>query len=247
MSISITAGCVLMDVEGTTSSIEFVHQAMFPFAAANAGSFLESDWGSERLEACLELLARDCQAESRREWLGGLDGPAARARVLSAVLAMMARDAKLTGLKQLQGMIWKRGFESGLLTAHVYEDVPGALRAWKEQGIDLRVYSSGSIEAQHLFFGHTSAGNLRPLFSEHYDTTTGGKRETPSYLRIAEDAGQKPGRILFLSDIPEELDAAAAAGMQVVLCCRPGNAPVTAGAYAEIGSFAELAVRPCED
>jgi len=155
----------------------------------------------------------------------------------------MDGDVKATGLKQLQGLIWEAGFTSGELKAHVYDDVPPALSAWNQAGLDLRVYSSGSVQAQKLFFGHTIAGNLLPLFRGHYDTTTGPKKQSSSYTAIAAAFALPPQEILFLSDVPAELEAAKEAGLQTALVLRPGNAAVKPGhGHQEIGSFAEITI-----
>ena len=124
--------------------------------------------------------------------------------------------------------------------AHVYPDVVPALRHWRELGIDLRIFSSGSVTAQRLFFGHTEAGNLLDFFSTHYDTTTGSKRKAESYRQIAADAKVIPADILFASDIPEELSAAADAGFRTVLVVRPENAAVADAGKPRIESFKEL-------
>jgi len=153
---------------------------------------------------------------------------AAQARVRAHVLELMDRDVKATGLKQLQGLIWESGFASGELQAHLYPDVRATLEKWHAAGIDLRIYSSGSIAAQRLFFGHTIEGNLLSLFRGHYDTTTGSKRESTSYQRIAAEFGVPPHEILFLSDVVAELDAARPAGLQTGLVFRPGNPPLPA-------------------
>jgi enolase-phosphatase E1 len=138
----------------------------------------------------------------------------------------MDGDVKATGLKQLQGMIWELGFRSGELVAEVFDDVPEALRRWRASGIDIRIYSSGSIAAQKLFFGHTRCGDLTPLLSGFYDTTTGPKRVSESYVSIAKDWRLMPGEILFVSDVPEELNAAIKAGYQTALAIRPGTAAI---------------------
>jgi len=153
----------------------------------------------------------------------------------------MDGDVKATGLKQLQGLIWRSGFESGELRAHVYDDVPPALEAWRGAGIDVRIYSSGSVAAQVLFFGHTVAGDLRPLLNGHYDTTTGSKQEPASYLQIADAFGLPPAEILFLSDVTAELAAARQAGLQTALCLRPGNAePPADHGFATLRDFGEI-------
>ena len=138
----------------------------------------------------------------------------------------MDGDVKATGLKELQGLIWQEGYAAGRLTSHVYPDVPPALRRWAEQGLDLRIFSSGSVAAQKVFFAHTDAGDLLPLFHGHYDTTTGPKREAESYRRIAADMKLPTSAILFLSDVVQELDAAAEAGCERPWSVRPGNAPI---------------------
>jgi enolase-phosphatase E1 len=161
----------------------------------------------------------------------------------------MDADLKATGLKQLQGLIWHGGFDSGELKAHIYNDVPPALIAWNTAGKDVRIYSSGSVQAQKLFFGHTVAGDLLLLFRGHYDTTIGGKKEAVSYRKIAAEFRLQPAEILFLSDIVAELDAARTAGMQTALVVRPGNATgqTSSGeSHPTIQSFAEVQLTPVE-
>jgi enolase-phosphatase E1 len=139
-------------------------------------------------------------------------------------------------------LIWESGFRTGALQAHVYPDVLPAITAWRHRGIDVRIYSSGSIAAQRLFFGHVAGhGDCLPLFSGHYDTTSGSKRESASYTRIARDWGLPPQQLLFVSDIAAELDAALAAGLQVVASIRPGNAALPeTRTWPSIDSFAQL-------
>jgi len=234
---------ILLDVEGTTSSVSFVYDVMFPFVRRELDRFLAERWGSSDLESALNRLAQDAGAASFQSWCVGLSSEQCRARVRDEVHRLMDSDAKTTGLKQLQGLIWQAGFEGGELKAHVYDDVPDALRAWNEQGRDVRVYSSGSVLAQRLFFGHTTHGNLLDCFQGHYDTTIGPKKEPASYSRIAEDWGLGPHEVLFVSDVVAELDAARTAGMQTALCTRPGNAPVAPGhVHPAIDSLAEVAL-----
>ncbi|MEN0111373.1 MAG: acireductone synthase [Planctomycetota bacterium] len=231
---------VLLDVEGTTSAVSYVYDVMFPFARRNLRAFLAEHGGDAAMDAVKERFAQDTGAASFAEWTAGADDPIAVLR--EEAVRLMDADVKATGLKQLQGLVWQAGFESGELRSHVFPDVPPALRAWRDAGIDLRVYSSGSVHAQRLFFGHTEAGDLTPLFTGHYDTTTGPKREASSYAAIAADWGVPAGEVLFLSDVTEELGAARAAGMQTALVNRPGNAaPTTADPpHAAVESFAEL-------
>lgn len=219
---------VLLDIEGTTSSISFVHDEMFPFARRNLPAYLEQHWGSPRLEQALDLLAQDREYQDRVDWLGdrSIDPTAQRNLVIQSVNQMMDKDLKATGLKQLQGDIWKEGFDHGQLVAHVWPEVAATLRQWKAEGFDLRIYSSGSVAAQKMFFGHTIDGDLLPLFSGHYDTKIGGKKEATSYQAIVSDWGLPADQILFISDVVAELEAAAQAGLHSCLSVRPGNAEV---------------------
>ena len=142
------------------------------------------------------------------------------------VLRLMDGDVKATGLKELQGLIWQQGYDSGRLTSHVYPDVPAALERWAQRGLDVRIYSSGSVGAQKVFFAHTCVGDLLPRLRGHYDTNVGPKREAASYRKIVADMGLSSADVLFLSDVVQELDAAAAAGLRTALVVRPGNQPV---------------------
>lgn len=234
--IQANATHILLDIEGTTSSIRFVTETMFPFVRQQLDNFVDA----KRNDATALLVFDQVREEAKR--LGFKMNPQADPAVdlRDSVLYLMDRDAKLTGLKKLQGMIWEAGFLSGTLVAHVYPDVPDVLRGWKANGKDLRIYSSGSIAAQQLFFGHTIAGNLLPLFSAHYDTTIGGKKDVESYQRILEDIREPPQAVLFISDSVEELDAAAAAGLQVVLSRREENPSPPPHRFSEIRSFAEI-------
>jgi enolase-phosphatase E1 len=212
---------ILLDIEGTTSSISFVYDEMFPFVRRELHTYLAANWGQPELAAACELIARDAGAESLAAW-----PESTSAAVADEVIRLMDADVKATGLKQVQGLIWSAGFESGELQSHFFEDVPPALRAWAASGCDLRIFSSGSVSAQKLFFRHTIVGDLSALLRGYYDTTTGPKKDAASYTAIAGHFELPTGQILFLSDIVDELDAARAAGMQTALCVRPGNAAV---------------------
>lgn len=232
---------VLLDIEGTTSSISFVYDVMFPFARRHLQSYLETSFGGDECRAACEQVARDAGHASLAEWAGGDDAERQRRLVHDEVVRLMDGDVKATGLKQLQGLIWRSGFESGEMQAHVYDDVPPALDAWRKLGCDVRIYSSGSAQAQKLFFGHTVAGNLLDRFRGHYDTTTGPKREAESYRRIAADFSAAPGEILFLSDVVAELNAAREAGLATGLLRRAGNPPPPADhRHVELTDFSEV-------
>ncbi len=235
---------MLLDIEGTTSSVAFVYDVMFPYARRHLARFLAEHWDEPATREACDRIAQDAGAASLTAW-AGRDADGGRQRVIDEVTRLTESDAKVTGLKQLQGLIWEAGFRNGELRGHVYDDVPPALRRWNAAGLDVRIYSSGSIAAQKLFFGHSDAGDLLDQFRGHYDTTTGPKREAASYRAIAEDFGLPAGSILFLSDVVAELDAARAAGMQTALVRRPGNAAVEdAHNHPSIQSFDELHVEP---
>jgi enolase-phosphatase E1 len=236
---------ILLDIEGTTSNLAFVHEVLFPYARQRVAAYLTDHRGSAAVHVALEQLAHDAGTAEFAAWC---PHPAASAEAVAWVAAhvhrLMDADAKQTGLKQLQGLIWEDGYRDGTLRAHVFPEVPACLRAWRAAGLALRIYSSGSVAAQKLFFAHTVAGDLTPLFAGYHDTKVGGKREPASYRAIAAEAGLPPRDILFLSDVPEELDAAQAAGCAVALAERPGNRPVEDRRHPRFRSFEEIQVAP---
>ena len=249
--ISFTGQGILLDIEGTTSSVSFVYDVMFPYVRKHLTFEVLTNWMEPEYLAAFEAVARDAGHGSFDAWLATQQLTRDNALrgsqlVCQEVIRQMDADAKATGLKQLQGLIWKSGFESGELQAHVYDDVPPALAAWNAAGKDVRIYSSGSVQAQKLFFGHTIAGDLLPRFRGHYDTTTGPKKEAESYRKIAAAFGLRPAEILFLSDVVAELDAAREAGLATLLVVRPGNATgqkSTGEAHAQIADFSQIDVR----
>lgn len=219
--------CALFDIEGTVADVRFVYDVMFPFVRKHVGTFLESHASDPVVQSAVQQLLAEAAALPPSASAATSPPQTTSAHpVVQAVDRLMDVDSKTTGLKALQGLIWKEGFQAGLLEAELFPDVVPALRAWRAAGIDLRIYSSGSILAQKLFFQHTSQGDLAPWFSAHYDTTIGGKRVAESYRRIAEDCQMPPEQIIFFSDVTEELVAAAEAGMLTAACARPNNAPL---------------------
>jgi len=188
--------------------------------------FLEQRWSDPAVRADVARLQAEHAAESDKP-----APPAWRddaAAVVTYVHWLMDRDRKSTGLKSLQGKIWEEGYRSGDLRGEVYPDVPPALERWRDQGLDIAIFSSGSIQAQQSLFRHTTAGDLTPFIRAYFDTTTGPKREPRSYARIAAALERSPSGVLFLSDVGEELDAAWTAGMQTALCVRkPGSRPAS--------------------
>lgn len=231
---------ILLDIEGTTSSISFVYDEMFPFVRKRLARFLTERWDDLAVREACDLIAKDEGFPSLHEWCG-VEAESASPIVQQAVIDQMDRDLKSTGLKTLQGLIWEAGFRSGQLKAHVYPDVLPNIQRWTDAGMDVRIYSSGSVHAQRLFFGHSIEGDLLRHFRGHYDTQTGPKRETSSYRIIADDFKLPAEQILFLSDIAAELDAAASAGFQTGLCIRPGNAaPPAETIHPALHSFDEV-------
>ncbi len=205
---------VLTDIEGTIADIDFVRQVLFPHARRALPDFIRANALESKVAAQLQAVAEE----------SGL-APDDLEGLITTLLSWIDADRKLTPLKALQGMVWKAGYEQGDFTAHLYPDAHSALKAWHEAGVPLHVYSSGSIQAQLLYFRYSDYGDISDWFSGFYDTTSGPKREAESYRRIAEDIGCEPARILFLSDIGDELDAAGLAGFETVQVCRPGTQP----------------------
>ena len=224
--ISFAGKLILLDIEGTVSPLAFVHDVMFPYARKHAAAWLGAHWGHE-------VIAHLAHAAGVASFYNALDAEAAVHRLMDA-------DAKVTGLKQLQGLIWEQGFANGDLHSTLFDDVVPALDHWRENDREIRIYSSGSIHAQRLFFAHTTAGDLTPRLSGYYDTTTGSKREPASYTAIATDCGLPPNDILFISDLVDELNAAQSAGMMTALALRAGNKPQPESEHPAITSFAEI-------
>ncbi len=229
---------VLLDIEGTTTSISFVYDKLFPYARAQMSAWVEAAEACGELDELMPLIAADHDIEVREgndpPPLDGSDG------VSAFLLRLMDNDRKATGLKAVQGRIWSAGYADGSLQGHVYDDVPEALGRWAEREIPVYIYSSGSIAAQKLLFGASSAGDLLDLLQGHFDTTTGPKKEALSYRRIAESIGCEPSSIRFVTDSIDEARAAAEAGLQVALSVREGNAPLPPHRFQEVGSLLEL-------
>lgn len=208
---------ILCDVEGTTTSISFVHDKLFPYARKHLRDFVLENQSDEAVQRCVEMTKETVREEEGREI--DLNG------AIDQLIAWTDADRKHPALKELQGLIWRNGYESGGFQGHIYEDVVPAMECWRRGGKMMGIYSSGSVEAQKLLFGYSDQGDLNGYFAHNFDTRVGHKRERPSYLRIAEQVGLRPEEILFLSDVVEELDAAQAAGMRTTQLVRPGTPP----------------------
>jgi enolase-phosphatase E1 len=221
--VTVQPAAVLTDIEGTTTPIAFVHDVLFPYAQARLAAF--------------------CAAHEDHPALAEVARLAPGADPLETLLTWMARDEKIAPLKDIQGMIWAEGYASGELTGALYPEVAPALRLWAQAGVRLLVYSSGSVAAQRLLFGHTDTGDLTPLFAGFFDTASGSKRDAASYAGICQESGVLPRETLFLSDVPAELDAAASAGLRTCQLVRPADGTQQSGNHPVAANFAEVAVR----
>jgi len=219
---------IVLDIEGTVSSMKFVSDVLFPYARARLRSHLEKTFESVETQADIELLRQQAAADN------AAFPPASEisaSNIIDAAVTLcvshMDADRKTTALKSLQGHIWTQGFACGDLRAELYSDVPDALATWRAQGIKTYIYSSGSRQAQRDLFANTTVGDLRPYLCGFFDTTSGSKIEGASYGNIALSLGvDSPGDILFATDNILEARAAAAAGWSVVVADRPGNQPL---------------------
>jgi len=203
---------IVTDIEGTTSDIRFVHNVLFPYARERLAAFVTSQQFAEPVKSILDNLRAE------------IDSPEATTQeLIDTLFTFMDEDRKSTALKALQGIIWQEGYVNGDFTGHLYPDVLPSLEKWKSQGLDLYVYSSGSVAAQKLLFGYSDEGDITHLFSGYFDTHIGAKREAQSYVNIAAQLTLPPASVLFLSDIHQELDAAEQAGLRTVQLIRGDN------------------------
>ncbi len=236
---------VLLDIEGTTTPLSFVHDVLFPFARDRLHGYLREHGGSAAMARLIQALAAEHAAERAGEappaWRAGspveaIESAEAYARWL------MARDRKSPSLKELQGWIWEEGYRAGLLKGETFPDVAPAIRRWRASGFEVAIYSSGSALAQRLLFGSTPDGDLTPLIAGFFDTGVGSKTTPDSYAGIVGALHRAPGEVLFVSDMPAELCAARTAGLHVRLSIRPGNSPHGESApFETVRSLDELA------
>lgn len=201
---------IVTDIEGTTSSLSFVHDVLFPYSRDHLAEFVRTHGSDPAVRTHLDEVSKI------------VGRPLNDGEIVAQLLEWIAQDRKFAPLKALQGMIWENGYRLGRFQGHVYEDAARCLRTWHAHGLALYVYSSGSVHAQKLLFAHTAWGDLTPLFRAYFDTGIGAKREVESYRRIAAQVGVPAADILFLSDVPQELDAARDAGMQTRQLLREG-------------------------
>ncbi|HEY0332404.1 MAG TPA: acireductone synthase [Stenotrophomonas sp.] len=224
---------ILTDIEGTTSSISFVKDVLFPYARREMPNFVRQHSGHPQVRHWLNQVADEIGEDADDEAL------------IATLQRWIDEDRKTTALKALEGMIWEAGYRDADFTAHIYPDAARLLRAWHASGIPLYVYSSGSVPAQKLFFAHSDAGDLTGLISNWFDTEVGPKRESGSYRKIAERIGLPASQILFLSDVVEELDAAGRAGLRTALLDRLEDYPtprngLEVGKHQRVEAFDEI-------
>jgi len=225
---------VLLDIEGTVTPISFVHDVLFPYARAHVESFLDSHSNQAEVQADIKKL-REEQAidteELRQLPINSID------TVVTYVNRLIDLDRKSPALKSLQGKIWKAGYEDGSLKSPVYPDVIDAFKRWRDAGIKINIFSSGSVLAQQLLFAHTDGGDLTRYIDQYFDTSIGKKMDPESYAKIAGKLSIDSTQLLFVSDVVAELYAAKEAGMQTRLCIRPGNPPQPASQFQSITNF----------
>lgn len=235
---------LLLDIEGTTTPLAFVHDRLFPYTRSHVKEFLEQHRASADVGADLAGLRQENWADMR----AALSPPAINddsyQSQLESTIAYIEwltdRDRKSTALKSLQGKIWEEGYESGTLLAPVFDDVPHAFDRWCRQNRSIATFSSGSVLAQQLLFSHTTAGDLTPFISAYFDTTSGAKIDAGSYRKIAVSLQRSAHETAFISDVTVELDAASSAGLQVLLCERIGNPPQLPSPHTRIGDFSDI-------
>jgi enolase-phosphatase E1 len=232
---------ILLDIEGTTTPVEFVYQTLFPYASRKLESFLREHVQDPEIQSLIQDLRKQHDLDERNGVAppGWLDN-AEEARLRSSVSYgqwLIARDSKCTALKSLQGQIWQQGFLSGELRGEMFPDVPIAFERWRRQKKIICIYSSGSVLAQQLLFRTTTSGDLTPYISVFFDTRVGAKTAGESYKKIAASFSHSPHQFLFVSDAVKEIEAAASAGMQAILCDRDGRESFSPAAGVVIRSF----------
>ncbi len=230
---------ILLDIEGTTTPIDFVHQTLFPFARRRMAEFVEENFSL--LSGEIKSLKIEHEKDYAEEFYVKQFDQNAPASIANYLKFLIDEDRKSTALKSVQGKIWKAGYETGELKSEVFADVPRALARWRKQGKTIAIYSSGSVLAQKLIFRYTNCGDLTAFIAEYFDTYVGGKKETVSYQNIAAALNFPAAEITFVSDVAAELDAAKAAGLKTILAMREGNAPLNGQTvHQSVKSFDEI-------
>jgi enolase-phosphatase E1 len=235
---------ILLDIEGTTTPLDFVYKALFPYARSHLRQFLSRHLLFPEVSADVAALHEEHRVDTEQ----GLNPPRwcdntpeeELDSVVEYIEWLMDRDRKSTSLKSLQGRIWEEGYKRGELRGQVFDDVPRALERWQKQEKKISIFSSGSVLAQKLLFTHATAGDLSQHISHYFDTTAGSKTDKQSYQKIASALQLLPSEIVFISDVSTELDAARSAGMHTVLSLRPGNRQQPASTHMLIQTLDEV-------
>lgn len=245
MTVATAQGCthLLLDIEGTTCPVDYVAGTLFPYAATALEGFLQAQGEDDEVKALIAQIRSAWETDDHEQARALHDQHAKDSPFCIPYIHWLIReDRKLTALKSLQGKIWNLGYKSGDLQAPLFADISPALHRVKQQGIILGSYSSGSIEAQHLLYQYSDAGNLKPLFSHWFDTTTGPKKEAESYRKICEAMHVEPNRVTFISDVNAELKAARTAGMVAIFSDRAGNPETASEGYPCVKDWTDLLI-----
>lgn len=248
----LAAKTVICDIEGTTSSISFVKDTLFPYALKNVEEYLKANWNEDATKTVVAALREQAEEDKKAEVEGALTIPAGDSEdiipdIVKYVEWQTSRDAKTGSLKTLQGLVWAKGYKDGSIKGHVYEDVSKALEQWTEGGRKVYIYSSGSVDAQKMLFEHSEQGDLVKYLAGHYDTKIGAKTEKDSYAAILKNIEATAEEALFLTDVVAEAKAAKEAGLNVVVLDRPGNAELSEDDRKEftvVSSFADIPLKP---
>lgn len=244
----LAAKSIICDIEGTTSSISFVKDTLFPYALKNVEEYLKANWNEDATKTVVAALREQADEDKKAEVEGALTIPAGDSEdiipdIVKYVEWQTSRDAKTGSLKTLQGLVWAKGYKDGSIKGHVYDDVSKALEQWTEGGRKIYVYSSGSVDAQKMLFEHSEQGDLVKYLAGHYDTKIGAKTEKDSYEAILKNIEVTAEEALFLTDVVAEAKAAKEAGLNVVVLERPGNAELSEDDRKEftvVKSFADI-------
>lgn len=228
----LSAKSIICDIEGTTTSISFVKDTLFPYALKHVEGYLKNNWNEEATKTVVTALREQAEEDKKAEVEGVVPIPTGDSEdiipeIVKNVEWQMSLDRKTGSLKTLQGLVWAKGYKDGSIKGHVYDDVQKAFEQWTENGRKIYIYSSGSVDAQKLLFEHSEQGDLLKYLSGHYDTKIGAKREKESYTSILKNIESSPEEALFLTDVYAEAKAAKEAGLNVVLLDRPGNSELS--------------------
>lgn len=233
---------IITDIEGTTTSLSFVKDTLFPYARAKLGEYIRRHEDDPQVRKLLGDVEQEINKDSLTNESASCVRPSMGVgQLIEQLIRWIDQDKKVTPLKTLQGLIWEEGYEQGAFHGHLYQDAAENLKDWKARGLDLYIYSSGSVHAQKLLFAHTDYGDLTSLFSGFFDTHIGGKKEQASYRKIAKQVGCPEDQILFLSDMKEELDAARAAGLNTIWLTRDSIADPQAK-HRQVHRFDEICI-----